>query len=295
MNLLAWELKKLLSWRAARLALIAQVLVVLLGLAVFALARPGSPQQEGQPLPQLRNGLTFARNILGPTVALLAPLFLMAAAAESLAGEQGRGTLKAVLSRPVSRSKVFLAKAGACVVFLCAFMWGTGLLAGGAGTLALGTGGMRPMKWTSDSLEPVEVETEGGVVRGFRVPEIGSKEGLVRLGLAYAVSPVLLLPIAALGLLVSALASRASTALAAGLGAYFGLHVLSLLAGASPLRRVLLVGYFKSWEAAFYQRPAWKELAWALVATAIISLVIGTGACLVFKGKKLAAPAEAEG
>lgn len=108
------------EWRAQRsLVLAALALATVLPAFLMAGAMAGAPNAR----------LHEVSRILIPLHAMLVwPLFAAATAGSSLAGDMGDGTMKFLLSRPVSRARVWLVKVGVALAAFVAVVVGTTLL-----------------------------------------------------------------------------------------------------------------------------------------------------------------------
>lgn len=119
-----------------------QVLLAVLAVAPLAIgvAVKASPPQSGNDGPQFlnqvsSNGLFLVFTALTVTVPVLLPLLVGVVAGDAIAGEAGAGTLRYLLTLPVARGRVLLAKAVGTVVFLAAavtLVALVGLIAGAA-------------------------------------------------------------------------------------------------------------------------------------------------------------------
>jgi ABC-2 type transport system permease protein len=118
---LGWELRKVFMQPRAWLgfgvvALYEIVFASLLQLPSVRSVLMMIPARMGYQLADNFTGLTAAQNIVGQTGILMA-LFCALIAGESIAGEDERGTLRALLSRPVSRVRLWTIKLLACAIF----------------------------------------------------------------------------------------------------------------------------------------------------------------------------------
>ncbi|MCC7495258.1 MAG: ABC transporter permease subunit [Fimbriimonadaceae bacterium] len=126
------------------LAITALILMVVLGFyydppGIFSGARAERKLNDVQVVGNMLNGLLICQFVL-KSLALLLPYLAPVVAGEILGAEGGSGTLRALLTRPRSRSAVFGAKflaAAAYTLLLCAFTMGVSLL---LGWLAFGWG-----------------------------------------------------------------------------------------------------------------------------------------------------------
>lgn len=68
--------------------------------------------------PASPSGVTFTRMFLGQSAGLFVPLLVLAVAADLVSGERSLGTIKMLLTRPVSRGKILLSKWIALALFV---------------------------------------------------------------------------------------------------------------------------------------------------------------------------------
>lgn len=124
LNQYAWELRRLAKQRRVWLGI--GVIVVFEVIFGLMLVSPSSVAwiaktfgQLGRTFDQHFTALTFANMLFSSTTTFATPIFFVMMAADIAAGENGRGTLRALLCRPVSRTRVLLQKlAAVCTVNL---------------------------------------------------------------------------------------------------------------------------------------------------------------------------------
>ena len=132
------------------------------------------------------NGLFVALTALTVSLPLFLPLAVSAIAADSIAGEAGSGTLRYLLTAPVSRARLLAVKFAAIVVFSLAAVGVIAVVGVGLGVLLFGAG---------------QATLLSGATVGFGA-------ALVRLGLACLYVTFCLLALGAVGLFVSTLTEQ---------------------------------------------------------------------------------------
>lgn len=143
---LGWELRKLWKRRRSHLGFAAAFLCELVITALFSLpsvrAHMGTYVWRNTTfsVADSFSGWTSAVHVTGETVLLIGALFLAVVAGDIVAKEAEDGTLRMVLSRPVSRTRVLVQKLIACVVYTAALMIFIGLTALALGLLVHGPG-----------------------------------------------------------------------------------------------------------------------------------------------------------
>jgi ABC-2 type transport system permease protein len=118
-------------------------------LILFMLNRP-KPQasfrsmieQSGYGFEEYFSGLTLGFMILMYTILLLGALYLALVAGDVVAKEVEDGTMRMMLCRPISRTRILLLKYFACVVYTFALIFFIGLSALLTGILYKGLGGL---------------------------------------------------------------------------------------------------------------------------------------------------------
>lgn len=181
-RLVGSELRLILSRRRNQVGLLVLAAVpLLIGIAVWQTA-PAPGEGPAFLSDITTNGMFVAMTALTVEMPLFLPLAVAAVSGDALAGEAGAGTLRYVLTVPVGRIRLLLAKYLAALVgvgLAVGIVVGTGVL---IGLLLFGAG---------------PVPTLSGSVLGFG-------DGLARLGLAALYAVAALGAVLALGMLISA-------------------------------------------------------------------------------------------
>jgi ABC-2 type transport system permease protein len=121
---LSWELRKLWARKRTRLGFAALPVFQLLlmwmlkqdsarALVQRAMERAGFTFAENF------SGLTVATIIVGPSMSLLGGLFIALVAGEIVSKDVEEGTLRMILSRPVSRTRALAIKYLTCLIYAC--------------------------------------------------------------------------------------------------------------------------------------------------------------------------------
>ncbi|MER3450884.1 MAG: ABC transporter permease [Thermus sp.] len=250
-----WEFGKLFLLRSVRLGLLFALILPL----VWSLA-PGLKEVYGL---VLASGWQVVALGLLAGMEFLFPFLVIMAAAELLGSEVAQGTLKTLLLRPLSRTRLFLAKLWAALLYPFALLLASfvgGLLAGlphGLSGFYGGTG-----------------VGEGGFVgTGY----LTAGEALKELVRAHLLAGVVLWPLAALALLL-AVAFLSTTASA--LASVAGLLLMRLLVAFPALKPFLLTTYLD-----LYLRPS--ALGLGLPLLLIYTVGFSILAALYFERKDL--------
>lgn len=109
--------------------------------------------------PNAPGGVTFAREFMGNSVTLFIPLLVLAIASDLVSGERSAGTIKMLLTRPVRRWKILLAKLAALTLYVSLVLLVTAALANGISGLFFGYGGWTVPVFTGFSIRGTTVDT----------------------------------------------------------------------------------------------------------------------------------------
>ena len=190
MNLAALrgELNKLYRQRVSYMSFV--VVLVLVGLITWGSHhhrhRLDIGEQVGSEFVVAGNAITalfVARAVMEVALVVLMPLLIAVVVAGLVAGERQSGTLRTLLTRPVHRRAILLAKLAAGWSFAIALTLFLGLTALGLGHLVFGWGDLVVM-W-----------------RGLTV--FDAQTGLFRLAIGYGLASAAMCTVAALGLMLS--------------------------------------------------------------------------------------------
>lgn len=91
--------------------------------------------------PNAPNAVTFTREFAKNAISLFIPLIIMVIAADIVSSEFGAGTIKLLLTRPVSRWKILMSKLITLIFFVSLIVFSTGLLSYLISGVVFGFGG----------------------------------------------------------------------------------------------------------------------------------------------------------
>ena len=245
------ETRRLLRSRRPALALGAVVFflgLMLLGFYTYAQTKTGGNVEFRYTYENRSyfNGLTFALYAFYFGFALVLPIFAATEGGAQLAGDTGSGTLALLLSRPVSKARLFATR------FALAAAYTTGLV---GALLALGLGiGLVAVGWGDLDLYP-------GVLQMTDRPQhLTQGEGLRRFLLAWPCASLALLAPLALSFWVSAWSRSAVNAVGTAVALYLVLYVVAEVHFFQDLRPWLFTSYLAYWRELFREEVAWGEL-----------------------------------
>ncbi|MBN6188388.1 ABC transporter permease [Aneurinibacillus sp. BA2021] len=178
--------------------------------------------------PTSPNGVTFTRDFMSNAVSLFIPLLVVVVASDLVSGEHTSGTIKLLLTRPVTRGRVLTSKLIALILFVSAIVMLTGIMAYVISGLVFGYGGWTYPVLTGFQIQGEEVNTENVHV----LPQ------WLYLLMEYGLAWYACLAVACIAFMVSVLVRTT----AAGMG----IMVSALIAG------TILTNMASAWESAKY-------------------------------------------
>ena len=210
-------LKLIRSWRPA-VALAATalfLLLMLLGFYTYARTETGGRAEFRYTFENESyfNGLTFALYAFHFGVLMVVPVFAACEGGAQLAGETAARTVQLLLARPISRSRIFLAKLAVSALYLSLLV---GLLLAAAMLVGLGTVG-----WGDLDLYP------GVLQMAERHQHLPQPAALRAFLLAWPTAVVAMSAPLALGFLLAAWSRNPVNAVAAAIAVYVVLYVTS--------------------------------------------------------------------
>jgi ABC-2 type transport system permease protein len=179
------------------------------------------------------------------------PVFVCLVGGEMIGGEAGAGTLRALLVRPVSRTRLFLAKSATTFLYVVVLMGFFGTVSLGVGVLVLGRGPLL--------LSEVLVERQ-------RFEMLAEGSALLRLGLAYLLVIWGTWVVAALALLLSTLAENALAPAIGALAITIGCWTLETMPfpWQEQIKPFLFTTYFDVWRELFAVGAA-EPIRWDVI------------------------------
>lgn len=189
------------------------------------------------------NGLTFALYAFYFGFVLLLPVFAATEGGAQIAGDTAGGTLALLLTRPVSKARIFFTKLGLAALF-CALLVGAFL----AAALALG---LVAVGWGDLALYP-------GVLQMTDRPQhLAQGEALWRFLLAWPAASLSLCCPLAFSLWISSWARSAVNAVGLSVALYLVLYVIAEVHFFQELRPWLFTSHAAYWRALFRDPIDW--------------------------------------
>lgn len=225
-------------------------------------------EQNGFGFEEYFSGLSFAFLMVSQTAFLLGSLYLALVSGDMIAKEVEDGTMRMLLSRPVSRLRVLLVKYLACVVYsiaLMLFIVGSSLV---AGILSEGWGGL----FVFAPLEGV-----------FGIYEAGP--GMVRFLYAAGLLSLLTLSISTLGFMFSCCNMKPASATILTLSIIITDFVLHLIPQFKFIQEYLLTQNMGAWMQVFQPRIPWERILESVVYLGAFNLTFLLLGALVFNSR----------
>lgn len=207
-----------------------------------------SMTQHGLDFSEYFSGLTLAHVMITNTVFLLGSLYLALVCGDMVAKEVEDGTMRMLLSRPISRLRVLALKYLACVVYtwaLTLFIVVSSLLFGLA---YKGWGGL------------IVVAPWDHVFGYFE-----AWPGLGRFGIGTAILCFVMLTFASLGFMFSCFNMKPATATILTLSVYIGDTVIRTIPYFESAHGYLLTHHMAIWTQAFQQELPWRAIGGSMV------------------------------
>jgi ABC-2 type transport system permease protein len=264
---LYFELLKLFARKRTYLGFAAFVVIELL--ILMGLHTPHAHQMflramrpNGLDFSHYFSGLTLAYVMMSYTVFILGSLYMALVCGDIISKEVEDGTMRMVLSRPVSRGRILLLKLLACAVYtfsLVFFIIASSLV---VGIVDRGYGGLIVIvPW-----EHVFAFYEGG-------------PGLWRFFLAGGVLGLLMLTFAALGFMFSCFNMKPSTATIMTLSVYLFDSIIRGVPYFEHLQGYLLTHHMAMWIQVFQPEIPWPKIGYSILYLGLFDLLfvsIGT-------------------
>jgi ABC-2 type transport system permease protein len=238
--------------RRARSYLGFAAMLGLAGLVVLGLAQ-GPPQIGGASSQgfvtagSFLNGGFAAWFMLRVTLLFFLPLFACVVTGDMISSESADGTLRTLLSKPVSRESVYCAKYIAAVIYTVALTIFMGIAAYIIGAVFLGRG----------SLTTFQTGTIIGAQGIYIFPET---EGIVRLAAAYIFAAFAILSVASIAFFISSFVSNSLGAIGSAMLTLIAFQIMGMFDFFKPISEYLFTAHMESWSGLFITNVPWEQI-----------------------------------
>jgi ABC-2 type transport system permease protein len=204
----------------------------------------------------LQNGSLYPAAALALVLPVFLPVAVAVVAGDSIAGEATTGTLRYLLTRPVSRTRLLVAKLVTITVFVLIAVVAVTITSYITGVAAFG------------SAPPAAVGQPGSVQAGLQSGSVTSLSGppltvvqlVERIVGAVGFITVSMLGVAAIALFLSTLTDSALGSALGALAALVGSEILVTLDAANAVKPYLPTRYWLAWIDFFRQPVFWRDI-----------------------------------
>ena len=227
----------------------------------------------------LSSGSLFPAAALAIVLPIFLPVAVAVVAGDSIAGEASSGVLRYLLTRPVGRTRLLLAKLVTLIVYVLIAVAAVGLTSYAAGTLLFGSAQVAASRGGLTSSSIAATSLSGTAL----TPE----DVLLRTAGAIAFIAVSMLGVGAIALFLSTVTD---SSLAAALGAMAALvtsEVLVTLNSATAVSPYLPTRYWLAWLDFFRQPILWRNIERGFAVQGVYVLVFLAAAWANFATKDI--------
>lgn len=257
--------------RVARRPRTWMVLTLLCGLpvlvAVFVAVTKLAPQPGQGPAflsAVLSNGSLYPAAGLAIVLPVFLPVSVAVLSGDAVAGEASTGMLRYLLTRPVSRTRLLVAKLIGTMAFVLVAVILVAVTSYITGVLAFGGGGLKPVapNATSGSISsPITGTSIGGTISTtLSGTPLTTAQLLERVTYGIGYIAVSMLGVAAIALFLSTVTDSALGAALGALAALVTSEVLATLDAAASIRPYLPTNYWLAWIDLFRQPILWHDV-----------------------------------
>jgi len=214
-------------------------------------------------------------------LAIVLPVFLPVSVAvlsgDADAGEASTGMPRYLLTRPVARTRLLIAKLTGTMAFVLVAVILVAITSYITGVLAFGSGGLRPVAPTSSSgsiASPVTGTSIGGTIStSLSGTPLTTAQLVERVAYGIGYITVSMLGVAAIALFLSTITDSALGAALGALAALVTSEVLATLDAAASIKPYLPTNYWLAWIDLFREPILWHNVQRGLAIQAIYAAV----------------------
>ncbi len=211
----------------------------------------------------------FVAHMLMNSLWVQIPLLISFVAGDELAGEATGGTYRLILIRPVSRTRIFLAKYITTILYTVLFVSFLGLLSAGLAVALLGSGDL--------------------FVIGQGILVLPQSEVLSRFVLAYCFAAWAMITIASIAFFFSSFVENAIGPIVGTIGVLIVFTLITVLPVElfDAARKYLFTYYMNIWQKAFGDPVPWNDIATGIAYLGATSLAAVLAAWGIFVRKDI--------
>lgn len=211
----------------------------------------------------------FVAQMLMNSLWVQIPVLISFVAGDQLAGEATAGTYRLILIRPVSRTRIFVAKYITTVIYTVLFVSFLGLTSVGLALAVLGSGDL--------------------IIVGRDILVLPQSEVFWRFVLAYSFAAWGMITVASIAFFFSAFVENAIGPIVATMGVVIVFTLITVLPVESfaTVREYLFTSYMNSWQKAFDDPIPWRDILVSASYLGANSLTAVVAAWVIFTKKDI--------
>jgi len=211
----------------------------------------------------------FVAHMLMNSLWVQIPVLISFVAGDELAGEATAGTYRLILIRPVSRTRIFLAKYITTLIYTVLFVLFLGFVSAGLAVAVLGTGDL--------------------MILGREILVLPQSEALWRFALAYCFAAWGMITVASLAFFFSSFVENAIGPIVGTMGVVIVFTLMTVLPVESfaTIREYLFTDHMNIWQKAFDDPIPWHDILVGMVHLGVNSLAMVLAAWVIFTKKDI--------
>ncbi|MCL5105211.1 MAG: ABC transporter permease [Armatimonadetes bacterium] len=208
-----------------------------------------------------------------PILSMFLPFFIALVFGEIFAGESAEGTLRTLLTRPITRSSLLTAKFAASVIYAFALVGFVGVSAYIMGSIAFGRGGLMTVGKFDDPM--IAYYPQG--------------QALIRLALAYMLTGIGMTALGMIAFFISTWLNNSLGAIGGAVMLLFAMFIVGEIPYFHSIKDYLLSTNLLVGQNAFLDPIPWNEIRASVVYLGVYIAVLFSASMLTFRGKDILA------
>ena len=237
----------------------------------------------------LANGALYPAAALALVLPVFLPVAVAVVAGDAIAGEASTGTLRYLLTRPVGRTRLLVAKLISVTVYVLLVVVAVTVTAYATGVLLLGPSRAAAVGQPPAGGAPTAGQAAGGAVTSLSGAPLSLLQLTERIALAIAFITVSMLGVAAIALFLSTITDSALGAALGALAALVASEVLVTLNAATVVQPYLPTRYWLAWIDFFRQPIFWRDIQRGFAIQAVYVVIFLAAAWANFSTKDITA------